>query len=165
MLNGPPRSIANHCGSLNALDQRVPRFPSTARSGVKPLSKDDEADVTALSARLAGGGGVPFDTFSVMDEDRVLPAASDALAFSVWEPFETVQLSQATSYGALESRPICASSTKKVTPTTPTLSEAAAVTLMDPEIVAPDAGAVSETVGEMESESRGGGGVLGSNLM
>src|SRR5262245_19936353 len=111
--------MANHCGSLNALDHRVPRLPSTARLGVRPLSKEDEAAVTALSARCVEGGGVPFETSTVMDEDCVLPAASAALALSVWEPFETVRVSQAASYGALESTPICAPSTEKVTPTTP----------------------------------------------
>src|ERR1035441_2213092 len=43
-----PRSTCSHCGSLKALDQRVPRLPSTAA----------EAGGAAVSLRGPGGGGV-----------------------------------------------------------------------------------------------------------
>jgi hypothetical protein len=37
-----PRSTSSHCGSLNALDHLVPRFPSTAAdAGVPPFSAED----------------------------------------------------------------------------------------------------------------------------
>src|SRR5258706_8058705 len=46
MLCVEPRSIWIHCGSLKALDQRVPALPSTARLGVVPaFSLEDEVAV------------------------------------------------------------------------------------------------------------------------
>src|SRR5918999_1224314 len=42
MATLPPRSTCSHCGSLNALDQRVPGLPSTAAAaGVPPCSTDE----------------------------------------------------------------------------------------------------------------------------
>src|SRR5918992_5568675 len=61
MATLPPRSTCSHCGSLNALDQRVPGLPSTAAAaGVPPCSTDeavaglfDESKVAAC-ARCGG---------------------------------------------------------------------------------------------------------------
>jgi hypothetical protein len=39
----PPRSTCSHCGSLNALDQRVPVLPSTAAEAGVPAFSVDEA--------------------------------------------------------------------------------------------------------------------------
>src|SRR5580693_6760528 len=57
-----PRSTCSHCGSLNALDQRVPVFPSTAfDAGNEAFSSDDavagwpcDSRTDAAPARLAG---------------------------------------------------------------------------------------------------------------
>src|ERR1700733_5795868 len=47
-----PRSTSSHCGSENALDQRVPRFPSTASAAVKLAFSSEDAVAVLLSARL-----------------------------------------------------------------------------------------------------------------
>ena len=39
----PPRSTWSHCGSLNALDQRVPALPSTAAEAGVPAFSVEEA--------------------------------------------------------------------------------------------------------------------------
>ena len=57
-----PRSTCSHCGSENALDQRVPVLPSTAfEAGNEAFSTDDavagwpcDSNVAAALARLAG---------------------------------------------------------------------------------------------------------------
>src|SRR6185437_16094288 len=57
-----PRSTWSHCGSENALDQRVPVLPSTAaEAGKDAFSSDDavagwpcDSSVEAALARLAG---------------------------------------------------------------------------------------------------------------
>ncbi|GAA3295712.1 hypothetical protein GCM10020218_077300 [Dactylosporangium vinaceum] len=38
-----PRSTCSHCGSLNALDQRVPALPSTAAAAPVPAFSADDA--------------------------------------------------------------------------------------------------------------------------
>src|SRR6266568_2310796 len=38
-----PRSTSSHCGSLNALDQRVPVLPSTAFEAGYPAPSSDDA--------------------------------------------------------------------------------------------------------------------------
>ena len=38
-----PRSTCSHCGSLNALDQRVVMFPSTAFEAGYPAACTDDA--------------------------------------------------------------------------------------------------------------------------
>ena len=66
---------------------------------------------------------------------------------------------QATEYGAVvSSAPRSAPSSRNCTPTTPTLSDALAVTFTEPDTVAPAAGAVSATVGGTLS---GAGGLTG----
>ena len=57
MRNVAPRSTRTHCGSLNALDHRVPPLPSTAAlAGNVPFSSDD-ASAGLFSARFGDGGG------------------------------------------------------------------------------------------------------------
>src|SRR5204862_27971 len=81
-----------------------------------------------------------------------LPAASRAVAVSVCEPLPTVVVFQETEYGDdVSSAPRLAPSTRNCTPATPTLSEAEALTVTDPETVAPDAGAVMLTAGGVVS--------------
>src|ERR1035438_10507178 len=47
-----PRSTSSHCGSENALDQRVPRLPSTASAAGKPAFSVEDAVAVLFSARL-----------------------------------------------------------------------------------------------------------------
>src|ERR1035438_1555904 len=47
-----PRSTSSHCGSENALDQRVPRLPSTAAEAGKPAFSSEEAVAVLFSARF-----------------------------------------------------------------------------------------------------------------
>ncbi len=77
-----------------------------------------------------------------------LPAASRATAVSVCAPLATEAVFHETEYGeAVSSAPRLAPSSLNCTPTTPTLSEAFAVTLSVDETVCPAEGAVIETVG------------------
>ena len=51
----PPRSTRSHCGSLNALDHRVPVLPSTAAAaGVVAFSTDE-----AVAGRPCAAFAVP----------------------------------------------------------------------------------------------------------
>src|SRR5689334_21283402 len=60
MLCTDPRSTVIHCGSLKALDQRVPVLPSTAAAGGKaPAFSLDEVVTGRFSARLAVCAAVP----------------------------------------------------------------------------------------------------------
>ena len=52
MLWDEPRSTSSHCGSENALDQRVPVFPSTALAAGKPAFSVDEDVAVLFSARF-----------------------------------------------------------------------------------------------------------------
>src|SRR4029077_3642424 len=82
----------------------------------------------------------------------VLPAASRAIAGSVGRVLLAVVVSQATEYAAVVSSAArFAPSSLNCTPTTPTLSDALAVTVVVPETVAPPAGAVTLTVGPVVS--------------
>src|ERR1035438_1437681 len=47
-----PRSTSSHCGSEKALDQRVPRFPSTASAAVKLAFSSEDAVAVLFSARF-----------------------------------------------------------------------------------------------------------------
>src|SRR5205807_1799558 len=81
-----------------------------------------------------------------------LPAASRATAVSVCEPLLAVVVFQETEYGAAaSSTPRLAPSSRNCTPTTPTSSEALAVTLVVPPTVAPETGEVMLTVGGVVS--------------
>ena len=82
----------------------------------------------------------------------MLPAASRAIALSVWEPLSSPRVSQTTEYGlAVSSAPRFWLSTRNWTPATPWLSLAFAVTVTSPLSVAPPAGDVTETVGAVVS--------------
>src|SRR5712691_343399 len=48
-----PRSISSHCGSLNALDHRVPVFPSTAVEAGNEAFSVEDAVAVLFSARFA----------------------------------------------------------------------------------------------------------------
>src|SRR5206468_6235040 len=75
-------------------------------------------------------------------------AASLAIAVRVCDPLPTVVVFQEIEYGDdVSSEPTLAPSTRNCTPATPTLSEAEALTVVDPDTVAPDAGAVMLTEG------------------
>jgi hypothetical protein len=79
---------------------------------------------------------------------RRVPAASLATAVSVCCPFATEVVSQLTAYGADESStPRFDPSTLNCTPAMPTLSEAAAETMMADDTVAPLAGELIDTAG------------------
>src|SRR5258708_3896975 len=78
----------------------------------------------------------------------VLPAASRATAVSVCEALLAVVVFQATEYGAVvTSAPRFAPSSLNCTPTTPTLSDALALTGVEPGTVAPPARADKLTAG------------------
>src|SRR5450755_3219106 len=47
-----PRSASSHCGSEKALDQRVPRLPSTAFEAGEPAFSSEEAVAVLFSARF-----------------------------------------------------------------------------------------------------------------
>src|SRR3954467_4219886 len=53
-----PRSTRTHCGSLNALDQRVPVLPSNALPAGKEAFSVDDAVAGRPWARLLPAGGV-----------------------------------------------------------------------------------------------------------
>jgi hypothetical protein len=48
-----PRSTCSHCGSLNALDQRVPALPSTAADADVPAFSAEDATAGRFSAALS----------------------------------------------------------------------------------------------------------------
>src|SRR5437016_5454365 len=76
------------------------------------------------------------------------PAASRAIAVSVCEPLLVLVVFQETEYGdAVTSAPKFAPSSWNCTPTTPTLSDAAAETVIVPETDVPLLGLVSDTIG------------------
>src|SRR5207245_11134268 len=102
-----------------------------------------------------GGVASALATITLMLAEVVaLPAASRALALSVWAPLGTVVVFQDTEYGATRSSaPRLAPSSLNCTPTTPTLSAAAAETVTVFETVAPASGALIETVGGVVSEA------------
>src|SRR5206468_5268058 len=88
----------------------------------------------------------------------VFPAASRATAVRVCEPLLTAVVSQEREYVLVESSgPRFAMSSLNCTPTTPTLSEAVAETVMVPETELLAAGAATDTAGGVVS---GGGGVM-----
>src|SRR5207245_668045 len=103
----------------------------------------------AVGAVMAAVGAVVSGTVTVTEEEvPVLLAASRATALRVWLPGAAVVVSHVTEYGdVVSSAPRGAPSSWNWTPTTPTLSEALAVTAMLPVTVAPELGAVMLTVG------------------
>lgn len=83
----------------------------------------------------------------------MLPAASRAVADRMWRPFDARAVFQLPEYGELmSSAPRFEPSSLNWTPAMPTLSEAVAEIRIEPDTVAPVAGAAIETVGSVESE-------------
>src|SRR5437773_2250059 len=108
----------------------------------------------AAGAVIDTAGGVVSLNVTVKVSVAVLPAASRALVLSVWAPLGTVVVFQDTEYGATRSSaPRLAPSSLNCTPTTPTLSAAAAETVTVFETVAPPSGALIETVGGVVSDA------------
>src|SRR5213083_31001 len=108
-----------------------------------------------------GGGGALLATVTVTGAEGVLlPAASRAIAVILCEPSLAVAVFHETEYGAVvaSALPLIPSSSRNCTPTTPTLSEALAVTVAVPCTVAPLPGEDTLTVGGVVST--GGGGAL-----
>src|SRR6266853_1869126 len=103
--------------------------------------------------------GVGLATVTVTGAELVrLPAASRATAVRVCEPLLALAVFQGTEYGALvSSAPTLAPSILNCTPTTPTLSEAPAVTVTVPDTVWPLPGEVMLTLGGVVSGGGGGG--------
>src|SRR5437899_6447020 len=99
------------------------------------------------------GGVVSFATVILTAAEVVVfPAASRATAVKVWEPLEAeVVFQEIEKEEPVSSGPRLAPSSLNWTPTTPTLSEAVAETVIVPETVAPAVGAVIETVGAVVS--------------
>src|SRR3954468_8885618 len=103
---------------------------------------------------MTGGPVEMVDSVSLpVAEVVALPAASRARADSAWPPFDTGAVFQEIEYGdAVTSAPRFAPSSRNWTPATPTLSDADAETMTPaPETVAPPAGAVIDTVGDVRS--------------
>ena len=100
-------------------------------------------------------GGTPsLNTVTATEADVVvLPAASRATAVNVCAPLAAVVVVHDWEYGAVvSSAPRLAPSSLNRTPTTPTLSEALAATVTALETVAPAAGPVIETNGDVPSD-------------
>src|SRR5882762_7060439 len=93
--------------------------------------------------------GATLSTVTVIGAEVVrLPAASRATAVMVCEPLLELVVFQGTEYGAaVISAPALTPSNWNCTLTTPTLSEALAVTVIVPETLAPEAGEVTLTDG------------------
>ncbi len=102
---------------------------------------------------MVPGGGPLLATVTVTASDvALLPAASRATAVRAWLPLVDPVVAQATEYGAVvSSAPTLTPSTLNCTPTTPTASEAVAVTVTEPDTEAPAAGAVTDTAGAVTS--------------
>ena len=70
----------------------------------------------------------------------------------MWTPFAVAVVSQETEYGdVVSSAPRLFPSSRNCTPATPTLSDAFADTVTEPDTVEPGVGAVSDTVGGVVS--------------
>src|SRR4051812_49220665 len=77
MLAVAPRSTWIHCGSLNALDQRVPRLPSTAEDAGKAATSEDDA-VAGLPWDSRTGAAAIAGTTTRQDVIRVTAAATNS---------------------------------------------------------------------------------------
>ena len=152
-----PPSILNCTPTTPTLSEAFAAI-ATDPDTVAPAAGVVSPTVGSVVSPGGGGGDVVFDTVTVRCEVAVLPAASRANAVMVCDPLGTLPDGQLTEYGALvSSAPISAPSTWNCTPTTPTLSDASAAALTDPETVAPAAGLVSATDGAAVSAGGGGG--------
>src|SRR5688572_29755760 len=87
-------------------------------------------------------GAVVFEIENATGVDaRLLPAASYAVATSVWDPFDSVFESSVIEYGDDASEPFSTPSTRNSTFVTPTLSEAVADSVIVP--LVPDSDALT----------------------
>jgi len=104
---------------------------------------------TAAGGGGGGGGGGALATFTVTGaEVLLLPAASRATAVRACVPSLEPAVFHDTEYGAaVSSAPRFAPSSLNCTPTTPTLSDALALTVTVPASVAPPAGELMLTLG------------------
>src|SRR5687768_3039907 len=101
---------------------------------------------------LTVGAVLSLATVTVTGAEVVLlPAASRATAVSVCEPLVAVLVFQGMEYGAVVTSVPAMPSTKNCTPATAMSSAALAVTVIVPETVAPEAGALMLTVGAVMS--------------
>src|SRR5450759_2429033 len=83
-----PRSTSSHCGSENALDQRVPRLPSTASWAGKPAFSSEEAVAVLFSARFVVPQVPPPPAVTVQlnEADPVAPVVSLAVTVTLEVP-------------------------------------------------------------------------------
>ena len=82
-----PRSTWSHCGSLNWLDQRVVRLPSTAAEAGVPAFSVDEAVAVLFSARFVPVLQVPPVPFTVqvneVEPEAPVPSVALTVTFEV----------------------------------------------------------------------------------
>jgi hypothetical protein len=109
----------------------------------------------------AGDGGGAVAAFATetctAGELAALPAASNARATSVCEPFATVLVSQVAAHGEDVSRATTTPSAENSTATTPTLSLASELSDAVPERTEPATGLTRVAVGGVVSPAGGGG--------
>src|SRR5690242_19107970 len=103
--------------------------------------------VAELSVGAPGTVALPLATVTDTDEVAVLPARSVAIAALVWLRLAAVVLDDEAVKGLVVSVALTIESTLKSTLAMPWPSDASADSASVPATVAPDAGAVSETVG------------------
>ena len=78
MVAVDPRSTWSHCGSLAALDHRVPVLPSTAAlAGVPAFSTDDAVAGLPCDSRVAAARAVPTATTEPGQQDQDERAGQD----------------------------------------------------------------------------------------
>jgi hypothetical protein len=101
-----------------------------------------------VSPVTGGGMTTLFTVTETAVEVLVFPAVSRATAVRTCEPLEVLVLSKETEYGlVVSSLPRLVPSNLNCTPTTPILSEAVAETVVEPETMEPEVGAVMEMEG------------------
>src|SRR5712691_3218386 len=126
------------------------RTPTTPMSSSATARSDIVPATVASGARFSVtvGGALSFATVTRMPVAVSWPAASRAIADTVWVPLETLAVFHTSSYGAAPtSGPIGAPSIVNRTPVTPMSSVAAASTATVPARIAPGTGVVNATVG------------------
>src|SRR5206468_15417 len=132
----------------------TPATPTLSEAEALTVVDPDTVAPDAGAEMLTEGGVVSaFETVTLTGDEVVrLPAASRAVAVRVSVPTRRAAELQEIEYGDdVSSEPTLAPSTRNCTPATPTLSEAEALTVVDPDTVAPDAGAVMLTEGGVAS--------------
>src|SRR5439155_1751380 len=121
---------------------------SSVVQAIVAVSGPMEDTVTAEST----GGVRSLATVTVTAAEVVFPAASRATAVRVYEPLLTAVVSQEREYVlVVSSGPRFAMSSLNCTPTTPTLSEAVAETVIVPVTMSPVVGEAIDTVGGVVS--------------